>query len=60
MNAVEKRKHFLISYLWYYGQSKEYLKTMSLSELEQAYITKRIQRTPKTSKKVYGFIIPVS
>lgn len=57
---VKNRKNFLIGYLGYYGMSWEALKTMSLPELEQAYITNRIQRTPKTCKKVYGFIIPVS
>jgi hypothetical protein len=60
MNPAEKRRHFLARYLWYYGHSKSVLKDMSLPELEQAYITHRIQKTPKTCKKVYGFIIPVS
>jgi hypothetical protein len=57
---VKNRMNFLISYLGYYGMSRAELKNMSLPELEQAYITNRIQRTPKTCKKVYGFIIPVS
>jgi hypothetical protein len=57
---VKNRKNFLISYLGYYGMPQEEMLKMSLPELEQAYITNRIQRTPKTSKKVYGFIIPVS
>jgi hypothetical protein len=60
MNPVDKRRHFLTSYLWYYGHSKSDLRGMSLPELEQAYITNRIQRTPKTCKKVYGFIMPIS
>jgi hypothetical protein len=60
MNPAEKRRQFLTGYLWYYGSSKEDLKDMTLPELEQAYITNRIQKTPKTCKKVYGFIIPVS
>jgi hypothetical protein len=60
MQTANERRNFLISYLWYYGKNKADLREMTLPELEQAYITKRIQRTPKTSKKVYGFIIPVS